>query len=160
MRTAVVRVKVDPNGKLTAAQLSAGMAELAALADVIDAELIDNNLAALPPSRREVELLMVGADPEPLQQEAIRLCARAFGCHGADLTPGVLTFVSHGTDEDARGVLAGFGLTGQIERRPGEEGWDIIDVTLRKEDLARIPESRIHTALEASTNCEVHIRTV
>ncbi len=33
-------------------------------------------------------------------------------------------------------------------------------MTLRKADLERIPESRIHTALEASTNCEVHIRTV
>jgi len=57
-------------------------------------------------------------------------------------------------------VLAGFGLRGAIERRAGDEGWDIITVTLRKADLARIPESRIHTALEASTNCEVHIITV
>ena len=32
-------------------------------------------------------------------------------------------------------------------------------MTLRKADLERIPESRIHTALEASLNCEVHIRT-
>ena len=57
-------------------------------------------------------------------------------------------------------MLAGFGLTGDVERVPGEEGWDIITVTLRKTDLERIPESRIHTALEASTNCEVLIRTV
>jgi len=43
---------------------------------------------------------------------------------------------------------------------PGDEGWDIISVTLRKSDLARIPESRVHTALEASTNCEVRIVAV
>ena len=39
---------------------------------------------------------------------------------------GVLTFVSRGTDDDARGVLAGFGLTGEIERVAGDEGWDIV----------------------------------
>ena len=42
---------------------------------------------------------------------------------------------------------------------PGDEGWDVIHVTLRKADLERVPESRVHTALEASLNCEVHIRT-
>jgi hypothetical protein len=56
--------------------------------------------------------------------------------------------------------LAGFGLTGEIVRAPGDDGYDIVYVTLREKDLDRIPESRIHTALEASLNCEVHIRTV
>jgi hypothetical protein len=157
MRTAVVRIGVDPAGELTADQLTAGMSKLAGLAAGADAELIENNLAAMPPRRREVELLMTGTDPGTLQGVAINLCTKAFG---TDPVAGVLTFVSHGTDEDARGVLAGFGLTGGIERVPGDEGWDIITVTLRKTDLERIPESRIHTALEASTNCEVHIRTV
>jgi hypothetical protein len=119
--------------------------------------LIDNDLAALPPSRREVELLMSGVDPEPLTAAAIELCANAFGVQP---TPGVLTFVSHGTDEDAAGVLAGFGLAGVIERVAGDEGWDIITVTLDKADLRRVPESRIHTALEASLNCEVRILAV
>jgi hypothetical protein len=72
----------------------------------------------------------------------------------------VVTFVSRGTDDDAYGVLSGFGLTGEIERLPGDDGWDIISVTLRKADLERVPESRIHTALEASLNCEVRIRAV
>ena len=36
----------------------------------------------------------------------------------------------------------------------------MVHVTLRKADLERVPESRVHTALEASLNCEVHIRTV
>jgi hypothetical protein len=154
MRTAVVRIKVDSAGRLTADQLTAGMTALAGL--VGDARLIENNLAVLPPSRREVEILMDGADAEAMQATAISWCTNAFG---GTPEPGVLTFVSHGTDDDAHGVLAGFGLVGQIERVEGPEGWDLIHVTLRSEDLARVPESRIHTALEASTNCEVHIHT-
>lgn len=154
MRTAVVRVGVDQAGELSADQLTAGMAELARLATEAGAELIDNNLAALPPKRREVEILMRGDDPRALQAAAVALCARTFP---TEPVLGVLTFVSHGTDDDAAGVLAGFGVTGVIDRTPGGQGWDIITVTLRKADLARIPESRIHTALEASTNCEVRI---
>ena len=152
-----MRIGVDPAGELTAEQLKTGMAELAVLAAEVGAELIDNNLAVLPPKRREVEILMTGTDPLRLQSIAAGLCAKAFPTNPV---VGVLTFVSHGTDDDALGVLAGFGLTGILDRVPTEEGWDIITVTLRKDDLARIPESRIHTALEASTNCEVRIVSV
>ncbi len=157
MRTAVVRVGVDPEGVLTPEQLSAGMAVLGRLAAEVHAEVIENDLAGLPPRRREVEVLMTGMDPDALQSAAAALCAKAFA---TEPVLGVLTFVSRGSDEDARGVLAGFGLTGVIERRTGDDGWDIITVTLPKAELARVPESRIHTALEASTNCEVHIITV
>ncbi len=69
----------------------------------------------------------------------------------------MLTFVSRGTDDDAHGVLAGFGLTGEVHRFPSGQGWDIVEVTLHRSDLARVPESRIHTALEASLNSEVRI---
>ncbi|QZY44738.1 hypothetical protein [Mycolicibacterium austroafricanum] len=157
MRTAVVRIGVDLAGELTAGQLTAGTAELSRLAAEVGAELIDNDLAALPPKRREVEILMAGTDAAALQSRAAILCAKAFR---TEPVIGVLTFISHGTDEDAQGVLAGFGLTGVIERRPGDDGWDIITVTLRKSDLTRVPESRVHTALEASTNCEIRIVTV
>jgi hypothetical protein len=157
MRTAVVRVEVDPAGELTPAQLSDAMVTLRGLADGVGAGVVDNDLSALPVGRREVELLMTGAAPDELKRTATELCAKAFGT-----TPvtGVLTYVSRGTDDDAHGVLAGFGLTGEISRSPGDAGWDVVQVTLRKADLARVPESRIHTALEASLNCEVHIRTV
>jgi hypothetical protein len=157
MRTAVVRVEVDPAGELTPAQLSDAMVTLRGLADGVGAGVVDNDLSALPVGRREVELLMTGAAPDELKRTATELCAKAFGT-----TPvtGVLTYVSRGTDDDAHGVLAGFGLTGEISRSPGDAGWDVVLVTLRKADLARVPESRIHTALEASLNCEVHIRTV
>jgi hypothetical protein len=161
MRTAVVRVKVDPAGRLTASQLSEGMTVLRALATPAGIEVLENNLAALPPARREVEMLMIGTDTkDDLQRSAVALCAQAFGAFGTEPVAGVTTFISRGTDDDALGVLAGFGLTGEIERRPGDEGFDVVHVTLHKADLERIPESRIHTALEASLNCEVHIRTV
>ncbi len=156
MRTAVVRIRVDPAGQLTPAQLTGGMVNLRDLATPAGIDVLQNNLAAMPAGRREVEMLMVGDGPEDLKARAVALCARAFG---TEPEPGVLTYISRGTDDDAHGVLAGFGLTGDIERVPGDDGLDVIHVTLRKTDLERIPESRIHTALEASLNCEVHIRT-
>ena len=157
MRTAVVRVHVDPAGSLTPEQLTDGMAALLGLADAAKVEVLDNNIAEMPASHREVQVLMTGRDAETLKRVAVALCAKAFGTTPA---AGVITYVSRGTDDDAHGVLAGFGISGEISRLPGDDGFDIVHVTLRKADLDRIPESRIHTALEASLNCEVHIRTV
>jgi hypothetical protein len=156
VRTAVVRIRVDPAGRLTPAQLTDGMVSLRDLAAPAGIDVLENNLAAMPAGRREVEMLMVGNEPEDLKAKAVALCAKAFS---TEPEPGVLTYVSRGTDDDAHGVLAGFGLTGDIERVPGDDGLDVIHVTLRKTDLERIPESRVHTALEASLNCEVHIHT-
>jgi hypothetical protein len=120
-------------------------------------DVLMKDLGAMPAGRREVELLIACDDADAARHAAIELCTNAFAT-----TPvaGVITFVSRGTDDDARGVLAGFGLTGDIVRTPGGDGFDIVDVTLREADLERIPESRVHTALEASLNCEVRIRTV
>jgi hypothetical protein len=157
MRTAVVRVNVDPEGMLTPAQLRDGMAALLELAAQAGAGVIENDLAAMPVSRRELELLIAAEDGATAKDAAVKLCTTVFS---VTPVPGVITFVSRGTDDDARGVLSGFGLTGEIVRTPGDDGFDIVHVTLREEDLERIPESRVHTALEASLNCEVHIRTV
>ncbi|OBG30781.1 hypothetical protein [Mycobacterium sp. E3198] len=157
MRTAVVRVNVDPESAFTAAQLREGMAVLLELAGAVGADVVHNDLAAMPVGRREVELLIAADDGDAARNAAIELCAKAFGTRPV---PGVVTFISRGTDDDAHGVLSGFGLTGEIERTPGDDGFDIVYVTLRERDLDRIPESRVHTALEASLNCEVHIRTV
>ncbi|MCG5434239.1 hypothetical protein LV457_18360 [Mycobacterium sp. MYCO198283] len=154
MRTAVVRVHVDPGGELAADELVAGMAALAERVRGTGADLLAADLTAMPAHRREVELLMAGTDPEALKRTAMSLCHEAFGTEPA---AGVLTWISRGTDEDAAGVLAGFGLTGRIARTPGDDGCDVVEVTLRKADLARVPESRIHTALEASLNAEVRI---
>ena len=133
------------------------MAVLLGLSNEIGADVVENNLAAMPVSRREVEVLIAADDVDAAKQTAIDLCTKAFST-----TPvsGAVTFVSRGTDDDARGVLTAFGLTGEIARAPGGDGFDVVYVTLREADLERIPESRIHTALEASLNCEVHIRTV
>lgn len=150
MRTAVVRIGVDPAGGLTAEQLRSGKTELVRLATEADARVIDNGLEY----SREAEILMDGTDAAVLQDRALAMCAVAFG---TDPVVGVLTFVSHGTDDDAHGVLAGFGLTGQVRRHPSGQGWDVVEVTLSRADLRRVPESRIHTALEASLNSEVRI---
>ena len=163
MRTAVVRVDVDPSARLTSAQLTAGMASLSTLAAAIGAEVIDVDLAAMPTSRRQVEVLIAGNDAGALERTAVELCAKAFGAFGAQPTVGVLTYVSRGTDDDAHGVLAGLGLRGEVERTdggPDGPGWDTVRVTLRRVDLERVPESRVHTALEASLNCEVQIVTI
>ncbi len=157
MRTAVVRVNVDPSGALTPAQLSQGMTTLRGLADELGAGVVDNDLAAAAASRREIELLIAAADVDAAKQTGIDLCAKAFSTNPL---PGVVTFISRGTDDDAHGVLSAFGLNGEIVRAPGDDGFDVVYVTLREADLERIPESRVHTALEASLNCEVHIRTV
>ena len=157
MRTAVVRVNVDPGNTLAPAQLSEGMGVLLGSVGDAGADVIVKDLGALPAGRREVELLIGCDDVDAAKQVAIDLCAKAFA---TTPVPGVVTFVSRGTDDDAHGVLSGFGLTGDIDRTPGDDGFDIVHVTLCEADLERVPESRIHTALEASLNCEVHIRTV
>jgi hypothetical protein len=156
MRTAVVRVNVDPDVALTPAQLREGMAVLRGLIGEIGADVVETDLAAMPVRRREVELLISGDDVDGAKHAAIDLCTKAFSTVPV---VGVVTFISRGTDDDAHGVLSAFGLTGEIVREPGDEGFDIVYVTLREDDLERVPESRIHTALEASLNCEVHIRT-
>jgi hypothetical protein len=156
MRTAVVRVNVDPDGEHAPARLREGMAALLELIGEIGADVVENDLAAMPVSRREVELLIASDDVGATKQAAIDLCAKAFG--GTPVA-GTVTFISRGTDDDAHGVLSAFGLTGEISRTPGDDGFDVVHVTLREADLDRVPESRIHTALEASLNCEVRIRT-
>lgn len=157
MRTAVVRLNVDPESAFTPAQLRDGMAALLELARAAGVDIVKNDLAAMPAGRREVELLVAADDGDSATNTAIALCTRAFSVAPV---PGVVTFISRGTDDDAHGVLSGFGLTGDIVRMPDDEGFDVVHVTLREEDLERIPESRVHTALESSLNCEVHIRTV
>ncbi|GAB7144995.1 hypothetical protein [Mycobacterium riyadhense] len=150
MRTAVVRVNVDPTRVLTPAQLREGMAALLGIMAETGAEVVESDRG------RDVQLLIACDDVAAAKQAAIDLCSKAFNTAPV---AGVVTFVSRGTDDDARGVLSAFGLGGEIVRVPGDEGFDVVYVTLREADLDRVPESRIHTALEASLNCEVHIRT-
>jgi hypothetical protein len=156
MRTAVVRVNIDPEGRFTHARLREGMVVLLRLVGEAGVDMVESDLTMMPTGRRQVQLLIAAEDADAAKRTAIELCTKAFS---DTALPGVVTFVSRGTDDDAHGVLAGFGLTGEIVRAPGDDGYDIVYVRLREEDLDRIPESRVHTALEASLNCEVHIHT-
>ncbi len=60
------------------------------------------------------------------------------------------------TNEDARGILEGFGIGGQVSRTVDGDD-ELVTVTVAGPDLRRVPESRLHTALEAALNCEVRI---
>ena len=76
MRTAVVRVNVDPESVLTPAQLGDGMAALLDLAAQAGAGVVENDLASMPVTRREVELLIAAEDGDTAKEAAIRLCTK------------------------------------------------------------------------------------
>src|SRR5258708_5330785 len=156
MRTAVIRINVDPSGALSDAEVETGVAEVLAGVDELGMRLVDANLRSLPPNRRELQFLAAGEAPAALQRSAGDLCLRAFG---TDPGEGTTTYLSRGTDEDALGVLFAFGVVGDLSRETGAEGWDVVTVRLPEADLRRVPESRLQTALEASLNCEVRIIT-
>lgn len=154
MRTAVVRINVDPGGELAPATVRQRMGVLTAAVVDSGMELVQTDLATLPSHRRELQFLVVGDDAEAMRAAVTELCAGVFGTSPVS---GAVTYLSRGTDDDALGVLAGLGVTGQIDRQVGADGWDVVTVRLDRADLARVPESRIQTALEASLNCEVQI---
>ncbi len=154
MRTAVIRVDVDPAGELSRDVFEAKMSDLTIRAAKSGISLPAPDMESLPPRRREIQLLIDGDDTEKMSETALAICAEVFG---AGVRPGAVTFVSRGTDDDAHGVLAGFGIAGDIDRAHDAAGFDTLTVRLARADLARIPESRIQTALEAATNSEVVI---
>lgn len=155
MRTAVIRINVDPEGTLGSAEIERGMDYVLARIPGLELRLVSQDLRAMPPKRRELQFLGDG-DPVAMRRSAAEMCRVAFGTEPAE---GTTTYVSRGSDDDALGVLSGFGLTGDVSRVSGEEGWDVVTVRLAADDLRRVPESRIQTALEASLNCEVRIVT-
>jgi len=152
----VVRIDIDPDAGLTPEGVENGMTVLRGLAEQRGAEVIETNVAAMPADRRQVHLLIAGPDSRSVEQSGVVLCARAFGTRPV---AGVTTYISRGTDDDAHGVLAGFGIVGQIHRSVGDDGEDIVHVTVSDDDLGRIPESRIQTALQAALNDEVRIHS-
>ena len=153
MRTAVIRVNLNPAGDLENDRLSAVVAELRSSG----LEVIAPDFGKVPPHAREIELLLPGDDADALRAWAQDRCAELLG---PDVSPGPVagaaTFLSRGTDEDALGVVRAFGITATVERsfRDDEE---IVTVTIPRDQARRAPESRLHTALEAALNCEVRI---
>jgi hypothetical protein len=154
MRTAVIRINIDPGGTLREADIEAGLAGVLAGVSELGMRLVRPVLGSLPPNRRELQFLAAGEDPAAVARSARDLCRRAFRTEPAE---GTTTYLSRGTDEDALGVLLAFGVVGDLSRASGGDGWDVVTVRLAEADLRRVPESRIQTALEASLNCEVRI---
>jgi hypothetical protein len=158
MRTAVVRVNVDPHGELSTSVLRVRMDVLTARAKDAGMELVHSDLDSMPANRRELQFLVVGDgtgdEALAMRDATTAMCAQVFGTAPRS---GTVTYISRGTDDDALGVLAGFGITGQVERTAGADGLDVVTVSLDKADVERVAESRIHTALEASLNCEVRL---
>lgn len=154
MRTAVIRINVDPKGSLGDTEIERGMGDVLAGMAELGLRLVSQDLRSLPPNRRELQFLAEGDDPSAMQRSANELCRSAFHTEPAE---GTTTYLSRGSDDDALGVLSAFGLAGDVSRASGEHGWDVVTVRLAQADLRRVPESRIQTALEASLNCEVRI---
>jgi hypothetical protein len=157
MRTAVVRVNLDPAGAATTGRLDLVVERLRA--DGVEVRAGD--LRRLPAEAREIELIVPGEQPEELRRWAEQACAGA----GADgPRAAAVNFVSRGTDEDALGVVRAFGITAEVERYYREDDTESADgqgesavFTITREDAGRIVESRLQTALEAALNCEVRI---
>ncbi len=147
MRTAVIRVTVDTSRQLSAEQLRAA-------AETLSAAAAGAGITVTGIAERELRAQILTADAATAQETVAALCAQAYG--GTPVL-GPVTFLSHGTDEDANGVLAHFGLSGQISRSDSGSGFDIVTVRITADELSRVPESRVLTALEAALNCEVRL---
>lgn len=155
MRTAVIRINLNPGGDVGNDRLSAAVTELSNSG----LEVIAPDFGNVPPDAREIELLLPGEDTAALSAWAEGRCAEALtsaGAPEADPKAGSATFLSRGTDEDALGVVRGFGISADIGRR-WENDEEIVVATISRADSRRVPESRLHTALEAALNCEVRI---
>lgn len=149
MRTAVVRVNVDPTASLTQRQLTDGMETLTSQGF----EVIPVRLDSAPAHHREIQFVLAGDDVEKLRRTTADACLSAFG---VDPYTGVVTFVSRGTDEDALGVVAAFGATADLTRIV-EDDEEVAVFQMSSDDMSGVPESRLRTALEAALNCEVRI---
>jgi hypothetical protein len=135
-----VRLDADPRQALSPERFAAGIRRVEA-----------QGLAVLRrPGDRELTLTFDSASRDAARAQAVLACEQAFGT-----TPstGVVTFVSRGTDEDALGVVEAFGLRARLERVE-----EVAVFTLPAADRRRVPEGRLHTALEAALNCEIRIQ--
>jgi hypothetical protein len=150
MRTAVIRVNLNPAGDLPSDRLAAAVGELRSSG----LEVIAPDFERVPAHAREIELLLPGEDTAALSSWAQARCAEALGAPGP--VAGAATFISRGTDEDVLGVVSAFGLTASVERAWNNDE-EIVTVTIPRADSRRAPESRLHTALEAALNAEVRI---
>lgn len=150
MRTAVIRVNLDPAGRLAVSDLERAIAGMRSRG----IEILVPALDKLPPTAREIELIVPGDNSEELRRWAELTCTEALGA-GEPVASGP-TFLSRGTDEDALGVVSQFGISAEI-RRLYEEDEEVAVLTISRADASHVAESRLYTALEAALNCEVRI---
>ena len=150
MGTAVVRIVVDAAGRLSPAEYARGVQRL----QEDGHEVIATPPEHLPERAREIEFIVPEGDVPLSAERFAATCTAVFGIPAA---AGVVTYISRGTDGDARGVLRRFNLTGEVERS-FEDGEEIVTVVLPGSELAKVSESRLHTAMEAALNVEVRIR--
>lgn len=153
MRTAVIRVNLDPAGRLPLSDLERAIAALRSRG----IEILVPALEKQPPTAREIELIVPGDNSEELRRWAEVTCAEALGA--GDPVAGRPTFLSRGTDEDALGVVSQFGISADI-RRLYEDAEEVAVFTISRADASHVAESRLYTALEAALNCEVRIVVV
>lgn len=149
MPAAVIRVVVDPSGRLKDNQYRNGLHHLRSKGlDVVATPSI-----SIDPHRHEIELIVDDDGRGPATDEYLAECLTAFGVKPA---LGVITYISRGTENDARGVLARFGVSGTVVRTI-ESDEEVFTVSLSQETRGQVAESRLHTALEAALNAEVRI---
>jgi hypothetical protein len=108
-----------------------------------------------PGADHEIAFVLDGDDRAVLLEVALTAARQAFG---DVVQPGIVTFLSRGTDDDARGVASALGLDVKVSRHI-EAGGEVVMVHVSDADLARVPDGRLHTALEAALNAEVRITT-
>ncbi|NKQ51573.1 hypothetical protein HFP15_01615 [Amycolatopsis sp. K13G38] len=108
------------------------------------------------PARRELAVTVEAEDKESAGARVAGVCEQVLGT-----VPRLrsVTFLSRGTDEDALGVIEAFGVRAGVQRLE-EDGEEVAVFTLAAADQRRVPESRLHTALEAALNCEIRLRYV
>jgi hypothetical protein len=150
MRTAVIRVNLDPAGALAADRLPRVVETLRESG----IEVLAPDFGRVPPHAREIGLLVEGDDPAGLRAWAEATCTEALGVPGPQA--GAATFLSRGTDEDALGVVRAFGIRAGLERF-WEDDEEIAVFTITPADAAHVAESRLRTAMEAALSCEVRI---
>jgi hypothetical protein len=122
-------------------------------------ELADMGYELLPPppsvGDREVAFVLDGDDGAALSAIAVAAARKVFG---EAVRPGAVTFLSRGTDDDVIGVAAALGVDVLVSRVT-ESGGEVVIVHVLSADLERVPEGKLHTALEAALNAEVRITT-
>ena len=160
MRTAVIRVNLDPAGDLAADRLARVVQALRGSG----IEVLAPDFGQVPAHAREIELLVEGDDPPALRAWAEARCAEALDSEALDSgargapgpRAGAATFLSRGTDEDALGVVLAFGISARLDRFWADDE-EIAVFTITRDDATHVAESRLRTALEAALNCEVRI---